>query len=70
MARKKKLKSVKYITKVGNFTIQVVKVPVDIGFEVIAFVVRSGSRIVEETGKTKDDAVKRVKRTLNTKYVK
>jgi hypothetical protein len=57
----------------GNFIIKVVKVPVDVGYEVVAMVFRAGKgtgkALLQATGKTKDEAVKRVKKTINKNYL-
>jgi hypothetical protein len=56
----------------GNFIIKVVKVPLDVGYEVVAMVFRAGAgtgkALLQATGKTKDEAIKKVKKTLRKQY--
>ena len=65
MARKVWMKPETY----GNFAIKVVKVPLDIGYEVVAYAFRGSVKLFQEVGNTKDEAVKRVKKTLKKKYL-
>lgn len=57
----------------GNFVIKTVKVPLDVGYEVVAMVFRAGKgtgkALLKATGKTKSEAIKRVKKTLKKKYL-